>query len=384
MKRFTFLTIFLMFGMISLVSAEEPFGVFANSNTNNIQFIDPSNNTLAFGGDTILAGDLGSYGGGLFDVVITPDNKTAIVSNFGDSKIFFIDISHGLDPLNPPTLLGFTRIGFFAEDMDITPDGKYVLVTDGGFSARIGVVEIATRKLIKSNILVKNTKYANAVNVIERSGEYFVLVADYFAGAVHLFSLTREGIDVGSVQFVKTVRITPFRPVNLAISPDNQTVLTVIAGLSGMVVLYFNNAGELVTGVTGNAKGIVAMPSKNGQSCVFSEDGKKAYYLSNSQNKGTLVNVLSVTPGVPPTVTPTEVSIPISMARGTSQLFGVDTIALGPDGNTLYVTNPTLSGGMADVAIVDLTPGSEAQIGFIPTNGIPTGIAFTTIADDEE
>jgi WD40 repeat protein len=376
MNRFTVLMIFLMLGMMSLVSAEEPFGVFANSNTNNIQFIDPENYSTR---GPLLAGDLGTYGGGLFDVVITHDNKTAIVSNFGDSKIFFIDISGGLDAY--PVRLGSTRIGMFAEDMDITPDDKYVLVADGGFSAQISVVEIKCRNLVKNNFL--GTKYFNSVNVIERSGEYLVLGSDYFAGAVHVFKLIRAGTNKGSMEFVKTVRIIPFRPVNLAVSPDGKTVIAVIAGYSACVVLYFNKSGELVTGVTGNTKGIVAMPSMNGQSCVFSEDGTKAYYLSNSWNKGTLVNVLDVISGFPPTVSPTDVSIPIMAARGTSQLFGVDTIALGPDGK-LYVTNPTLSGGMADAAVVDLTPGAEAQIGFIPTNGIPTGIAFTTSGGGEE
>ena len=149
MKRLMVLMMFLMFGLVGAVSANDGFGVFANSNTNNIQFIDGSNTTGPW-----LAGQLGSYGGGLFDVVITPDGKTAIVSNFGDSKIFFIDISGGFNAA--PVLLTpkGVRIGFFAEDMAITPDGKYVLVTDGGFSARVAVVDIAGRYLLKSNNLL--------------------------------------------------------------------------------------------------------------------------------------------------------------------------------------------------------------------------------------
>jgi hypothetical protein len=40
--------------------------------------------------------------------------------------------------------------------------------------------------------------------------------------------------------------------------------------------------------------------------------------------------------------------------RGTSQLFGVDTMAITTDGNFLYVTNPTLSGAKPVIDVVDL------------------------------
>jgi DNA-binding beta-propeller fold protein YncE len=183
MKRFMVLMMFLMLGLGSLFSADEPFGVFANSNTNSIQFIDPETNTAT---PNYLGGELGSYGGGLFDVVVTPDGNTAIVSNFGDSTIWFIDISGGIDVT--PTILGSKRIGFFAEDMVITPNGKYVLVTDGGFSARVAVVEIATRQLICNNNL--GTRYANAVEITP-DGQ-IVLVADYFQGRVHAYTLNYD------------------------------------------------------------------------------------------------------------------------------------------------------------------------------------------------
>jgi DNA-binding beta-propeller fold protein YncE len=353
---------FFMLGLCSLVAADKPFGVFVNSNTNSVQFIDPETNTAT---PNYLGGELGSYGGGLFDVVITPDGNTAIVSNFGDSTIWFIDISGGFDV--PPTILGSKRIGFFAEDMVITPNGQYVLVTDGGFSARIAVVDIATRQLIANNLL--GTRYANAVEITPNGQT--VLTADYFAGRVHAYTLNYAD---GSLIHINSAKMLPFRPVNVTVSPDGRTVITSIAGSSTCAILCFDDAGELIY------KEHIAMPSMNGQSCVFSKDGTKAYYLSNSQNKGTRIQILNVT-GVGQ-VSPSGTSIKIKAKRGTSQLFGVDTIALGPDGNTLYVANPTLSGGMADVAVLDLETNS--QVGFIPARGIPTGIAFTTTAEDEE
>lgn len=359
MKRLTVVMMFLLFGLFSLVSAEQEIGVFVNSNTNSIQFIDPVTNIAT---SHYLKGGLGSYGGGLFDVVITHDGKTAIVSNFGDSKIFYIDISAGFNA--PPTLLGSSRPGFFAEDMVITPDDQYVLVADGGFSPRIAVIDIATHQLIRNNNL--GSRYANAVDITP-DGQT-VLTADYFAGKVHAYTLN---YDNGRLIHKKSVNIAPLRPVNIAISPDGRTVIAAIAGSPKAAILYFDKAGELVY------KGAMRIPSYNGQSCVFSKDGTKAYYLSNSQSGRTRVHILNVT-GVGQ-VSPSGTSIKVWPARGTSQLFGVDTIALNPDESFLYVTNPTLSGGIFDVALIDLS--INQQVGYIPARGIPTGIAFTKIEE---
>jgi len=359
------LMMFLMFGLVGVVSANDGFGVFANSNTNNIQFIDPETNETT---GPWLAGQLGSYGGGLFDVAITPDGKTAVVSNFGDSKIFFIDISGGFNAA--PVLLTpkGVRIGFFAEDMVITPDGKYVLVTDGGFSARVAVISIYDNGIIAPYLLKNNnlgTRYANAVDITPDGKT--VLVADYFSGRAYSYALQNDG----TLVYINTAWVLPFRPVNVTISPDGQTAIMAIAGSSALVALAIDETG-LIYKTTH-----IAMPFKNGQSCVFNQAGTKAYYLSNSQNGGTKVVVLNV--NGPGDVSTTGTNITVRPRRGTSQLFGVDNIALDPTGNYLYVTNPTLSGGVAGISVLDLT--SNAQVDSISVNGIPTGIAFTTIEE---
>jgi DNA-binding beta-propeller fold protein YncE len=156
-------------------------GVFVNSNTNSIQFIDPSDNSTT---PNYLGGLMGSYGGGLFDVVITSDGKTAIVSNFGDSRIFFVDISKGLD-CPPSALPTSVRTGMFAEDMVITPNGQYVLVADGGFTPYVVSVNIATRVTLRNNL--GTNRYANSVDITP-DGQT-VIVSDYFNGTVHAFGL---------------------------------------------------------------------------------------------------------------------------------------------------------------------------------------------------
>jgi len=357
MKKQFLLMLCLMFGLVSLAAAGEPIGVFANSNTNSIQFINPETQDVS---DSLLKGYLGSYGGGLFDLVITSDGKTAIVSNFGDSKIFFIDISGGFDVA--PTLLGQTRIPFFAEDMAITPDDKYVLVTDGGFASRIAVVDIAGRYVVGNQNF--GNVYSNAI-AITPDGKT-VLTADYFAGKINQFTFDPED---GILTFVHAFHVLPARPVNVAISPDGCTAIGVSANGYYAPVFSLCPAGNMVL------KGFVTLPHKSGQSCVFSNDGTKAYYLSNSIYYRAMIEVLDVTgPGL---VASSGVSITARPKKGTSQLFGVDTIAIDPAGEYLYVANPTLSGGVTRISVIDLT--ANAQVNYVEANGIPTGIAFATI-----
>ena len=364
MKRATIILVILLCGLGGMVSADEEIGVFANTNTNCIQFINPLGQTVS---PPFLKGQLGTYGGGLFDVVIAPNGKTAIVSNFGDRKIFFIDISGGFNAV--PTLIGDGYVTFFAEDMDIIPPktpntkSKYVLVTDGGLSSVVAVMDYTQGKLVRR--LSLRGRGAQAVAVTP-DGE-LALFADYARRAIHSYNIG----DDGNLTFRETQLVAPVSPVNIAISPDGKTVIVPCVGYSLAPYFLIDSQHNLCY------KGFIKMPTKNGQSCVFSADSETAYYLSNSQNKGTVVNVLKVLPGK---VTPFGNPIPVEPMRGTSQLFGVDTMAIDPNGENLYVTNPTVSGGIAAVSVINIkmTP-TPMQVDLWRTVGIPTGIAFGTI-----
>jgi hypothetical protein len=84
-------------------------------------------------------------------------------------------------------------------------------------------------------------------------------------------------------------------------------------------------------------------------------------------------------------VVPTGVNIRLPF-HGTSQLFGVDTIAVDPLDNYLYVSNGTLSGAVPYVAVVNLW--TYQLVNFIDAGSywdpidmatydyLPTGIAF--------
>jgi len=364
----------------------EPFGVFVNNNTNSIQFINPETQDVS---GELLKGQLGSYGGGLFDVVITPNGKTAMVSNFGESKLFFIDISGWFS--GTPTVLGSTSVGICPEDIEVTPDGKYVLVTDGGFSKSLVVVDTAARVVVQT--YTSSTNQAQAVAVTPDGKT--VLVADY-GGKCHAYKLNPAD---GTLSFVSSTyfndpsswpagvkipsnwggKVLDFWPVNVSISPDGKTALVADGHNNQAATLVFDAASgtyrlcEFFAPVA--FYGMVNLPSRSGQSCVFNKSGDKAYYLSSSKEGGTKVTVLDITS--PGHVTPSTTSIYVFPSRGTSQLFGVDTIALDPSENFLYVTNPSLeTGAVPYVSVIDLTANSQSKVISTAGGGYPAGICF--------
>ena len=351
-----FLMFFLMLGLSGLVSAGEDLGVLASINIGSIQYIDPMTNMVS---DPLLKGELGPSAGGLLDVAITPDGKTAIVSNFGASAIYIVDISGGFN--GTPTVKGSIYTTLFAEDIAITPNGKYALVTDGGLSSQIGVFDIANQSLVQ----LKNIGGLDAQAIAVTPDGQMAIVADYLDGSIHSFWIGEDG----RLTYNETQLIRPQWPVNIAISPDGKTVIVPGAFSSQVAVFLIDSQHNLCF------KENLLLPSRGSQSCVFSPDGTKAYILVNGNfGKGTLVSVLNVSG--PGQVSVSGTVITVEPTRGTGQFFGVDTIALDPSGNYLYVTNPTSFGVIAGFSVLDLT--TNTQMGLYTVTGIPTGIAFTT------
>ncbi len=72
-----------------------------------IYTVDTAANTL-YG--PFLQGQLGTPAGELLDVAVTANCTTALVSNLGDQKVFFIDVTHPTSP----HLLGSVDLPMFA------------------------------------------------------------------------------------------------------------------------------------------------------------------------------------------------------------------------------------------------------------------------------
>ncbi|MCP5050419.1 MAG: hypothetical protein GY940_24865 [bacterium] len=374
MKRYLKINIIiLMIGLVCLPAFSQPgnienqtgtgesdsggLGVFVNINTNSIQFIDPVTQTVS---GHYLKGKIGSYEGGLLDVAITPDGKKAIVSNFDDGLLFSIDISGGFGV--EPTLLGSEFVHMPPEDIAITPDGKYALTTDGDYGYGVSVVEISNMRFVMHRFLPCFCLGTESVSVA--ADGQTVIVTDFWAGAVHTLLLNEEG----KLRYQNTYWIIPFWPVNSSVSPDGKTVIISVAFRGVAPVFTVTAPGQL------NYKGTTKIPASAGQSCVFSKDGSKAYYLTNDPTKrGTMIHELAI--NGPGQVEATGNSMNVFPTRGFGGLFGVDTIALDPSGKYLYLTNPTDDTGIATVEVIDLE--TFTQVKYLPAKGIPIGIEFT-------
>jgi len=343
-----------------------------------------------------LIGELGSAGGGLFDVVITPNRKTALVSNFGDSAVFFIDIRDR----TAPSVLGSVTLSFFAEDMALTPDGRYALVTDGGFSPKIAVIDVENRVLVE--------EYASPdINPDPLIEEYYsfqavamaadgktVLAVDYFGGKVNTLTIDEDG----HLTYVGNIDVSnggTFHPVNISISPNGKTAIVAGHATSAdpLIIPYADNMRFPVLEITApgvvtlNNYVVVAPRLTASQSIIFNPSGTKAYANCVQEDLDTMDLIIPNNVIVELNVEePGLVSYSGNFTEvdfvGTSQLFGVDTLAIDLTGRYLHVSNMTLSGALAELQVLDVKTGTvvktisfdDVVVGGLPEPALPTGL----------
>ena len=116
-----------------------------------------------------LEGQLGNTNGN-FDGAITPDGKTALITNISDKTVYFIDIS---DPLNPSVMVSVT-IPMNAEDIDISSDGKFAMVT-GYVSDNISTIDILSHTVVYSNDVTLNGATSVAI-----APDNTVIIGNYY------------------------------------------------------------------------------------------------------------------------------------------------------------------------------------------------------------
>jgi hypothetical protein len=321
-----------------------------------------------------LVGDLGAAGDGAFDVVITPDRKTALVSSFGSSTVYFIDLSN----LSAPSLRGSVTLSFFAEDIALTPDGRYALVTDGGFSPRIAVIDVRNRTLVEEYVDPDTNpdpdieEYAHHFQAVAVAADgKTVLTVDYFNQEVNTLTID----DAGHLTYVGNIDVSnggTLWPVNVSISPDGKTAIVAVVASADAPAVSADNMRFPVLQIT--APGVVAFKSfvvtaariNASQSIVFNPSGTKAYVLSNPEDPDPLDTVFPTNAIVglnvagPGVVTDSGTTTSVDFV-GTSQLFGVDTLAIDLTGRYLVVSNMTLSGALSELQVVDVTTGSAVK-----------------------
>ena len=375
-------------------SGAGPWLLVANMVTSNLSIVNTANGVV-YG--PFLQDQLGTGGGGRFDVAVTPDGRTALISNFGDSAVFLVNIS---DPLHPSLITSVT-LPFFAEDIDISPDGQYALVADGGSSPYLASINIPSATLVYTAELGDASAQGVAI-----APDGTVVFPDYFGHSVHTTLLGEMGVITyaNPITYANTYSL-PYpgvaltdtaglpRPVNVGIAPDGQTVI-VCSSISETVDIYRIIAPGVLT-FTGVVTGLhgtdelytdTSYSGPGVQSVAFNFTGDKAYASINNirmaditgTNSGDRLAVLNITgPGQVSLAAGGVVTLPHKTG---SQLFGVDTLAVA--GNKVYVAYPTVSSEdvLRPLAIVDLTDYSVTSTMVLSQEvSIPTGVAVVPI-----
>ncbi len=410
--------------------------VVANNSKSDFRVVDTTNDTV-YG--PFLEGQLGTDGGGRFDVAATPDGRTVLFSNFGNSRVFLVDMTNPI----APSLITSMTIPFFAEDLDVSADGRYALVTDGGFSTKIVVIDIPAATLVyTANLAQRPTPVARMsartpvpgtagdqkfsavfsplsskyvmdgaqAQAVEIAPDGTVIVADYWNGAIHTLLLDEQGRLNALNTYTLTHSELPashpqYRvlPVNLGLSPDGQTLIVCDSMTTTVVTFRLVSPGVLsptgeVLGLQGDydfyVDGYGNISHGAVQSVAFNAAGDKAYAVVNalftatitdSVESGHRLGVLNITgPGQVSLAAGGVVTLP---HLGSSQLFGVDVIAIA--GNKAYVTYPTVNGALApgtgetNVAVVDLTDYSLTTTMVLTSEtSIPLGVATLPLRVD--
>jgi len=327
-----------------------PKAIVANSRDKSIYIIDPATDTAQ--GPFLAPLGKGTY---LLDVVVTLDGRTAIISNFDGNTVYFIDLT-----AHKPVEVGSVLIGFSAEDIALSPDGRWALVTDGGpGSTKVASIDVLNRRRVQTLVGPR----AQAV-AVAADGET-VLVVDTEYERVHLLHLNPED---GELTYTGQHRTTGDRPFNVAISPDGRTALVANFWDDTVTVLQIDGPGDVVRiGELGGLPG-------GQQSIAFSPDGSKAYVVSLEPDPHQL-SVLNV--NGPGDVTDSGIRIELR-TRTWWGFYGVDCLAVSPDGGKAYVGNPNVLEERAidEVTVVDLI--GYRVTGQIPVGRYPVGIAFFT------
>ncbi len=364
--------------------------VVANSTLSDFRMINTVDDTVH---GPFLQGELGSDGGVRLDVAVTPDGLTALFSNFGDSAVYLVDISNPLQP----SLIASVTLPFFAEDIDISADGQYALVADGGSSPYLASIDIPSATLV--DVANLGAAHANGV-VVAPDGT--VVFPDYIAGGIGATLLT----DTGEFTYANPLTYTNFytysfpnhpithtdtpRPVNVGLAPDGQTLIVCDTVTSTVVIFRIVEPGVLTfTGVVTGLHGIYDFHIDPGgpiypatQAVAFA--GDHAYVSVNrvinadEVNTGDRVAILNI-------IGPGQVVLEAGGVATTthqtgSQLYGVDTIVAA--GEKVYVGYPSMSsdGYYRPVDVVDLADYSVTSLmPLSATVSWPNGVAVAPL-----
>lgn len=302
---------------------------------------DATNSVTVFDGDTdgVLAAI--PIGAGTFgDCSVTADLTLGFVTDF-QNRLWVIDLA-----ASPPRLASGTNPIFFfnsGEDTSMTPDGKYVVVCDGASVQPVSVIDIATRAQVETFNLGSD---CTSVDVCSDGS---VLVASDGSGEVRRLVIDGAGnlTDTGEVLSVSG-------PNNVFCSPGAQ---------SGIVITRSADQIRSFTIPGLAAKDVRSLSGNFGISGMVHPAGNRVFTRDN----GGAVDVFDFDPSTGALGAAPRLTIPIV---NTPTFYGMDQMALHPDGTKLYVSQP------GALNVYDASAGGLLTQIKDPSISTPTGVCF--------
>jgi 6-phosphogluconolactonase (cycloisomerase 2 family) len=349
------LSALLLYGSVALAEPQ-PWLVVADEFDQTIHVIDLFMDPPAVYGP-FLAGQLGT-GGVLLDVAITPDHHYALVSNFDANTVYRIDLRNPTSPV----VTGSVDIGFPPEDIAIAPNSQFALLTDGGNESRFAILDLPTFKLKATYTLTTPNAGAQAIAIGLDSQT--VVICDFYNNRI-IYGI----LDPNTGLVTESILPTGQGPMNAAISPDGKTLLVANIYTDTVNVFQITAPGVIQQGANPTVSGLPG----GQQSIAFAPDGKRAYVVSVASFPDQLSYLQVNSPG----------NVILGLAGAANLLsntdcgfFGVDVLAITPDGKYALVGNPCDEGSLISqqVSNVDL---SNWDVTSINTNSqYPIGLAI--------
>jgi Ca2+-binding RTX toxin-like protein len=346
MKAKTLCSTFIVVAMLAMAPLElsaQTLGMVADNSTNSVIMFDADTHAV-LGTVPITPSPFEAATG---DVLITPDQTRGFVTNF-DHKVFVIDLT-----TSPPSLAAGTNpipISNFGEDISISPDGKFLVVSDGNNIEPISIVDIATQ----AEISTFNT--GSDTNSVDVCSDGSVLATSFESDTVRRLTLSATGTltDTGEVVSVSN-------PANVYCAP----------GAASGVVLQLGEGGAVMSFAIPGLSAVDTRPlsGEDAFTGTINPTGNRMFVRSGGTGSIDVFDFNSATGalGASPLLT-----IPVAKAN---PFLGIEQIALHPNGGKLFVSEPST------LNVYD--PSTGALLASITDPAImePTGVTVMTKAD---
>ena len=273
-----------------------------------------------------------------FDVVVTSDQSFAFAAR--SDGIWVADLRQsppalaaGVNPIPTPSGMPFV------EDLSLTPDGRFLVASDGSAAAPIAVINTATRGVVGT---LSVTTDHNSVDVCDDGS---VLVTSVNANVVKRLTIDASGALADTGQALTL----PSGVNNAVCAPGSRTGVVVLATSGQMRSFRLNGMTAVST---------QALPGGFGLSAAFDPRGARVF----ARGFSTLAAyAFDPTTGVIGTS-----AWSTNLSTG-SAFFGVDQVAVDPTGRRVYATTPGF--------IVSLDAATGALNGSVAASS-PSGVAL--------